>query len=334
MLRNKKGIAIPFFAIMIVAIIGLGALVIDISQAYSLKTRIKSAIDLSCIAGISQLVNQSNISTAKDITLQYLNDNLTMTIPSFNPLTLSSQGLSVQVGVYDISSMNFTWDEANPKVNAIMISYTYNSMNILGPVFMIDSIQVQDSATSVKQIAGHMAPGGGFPLAIQSTLLSQARANNNMVDLVQAGTANSFFTAFDSSNASTDSIKQIVNYFKDQSLGVSPPSLTVGEEFQINNGNLTSLYMTVDDPVFEGMTYVAPIVQVNQNFTNKIKVEGFIGFTINDIYKAGNNYHIAATIIPGYVDNRWSGLTIAAGPGADISPEDQALLASSYGLVQ
>lgn len=46
-----------------------------------------------------------------------------------------------------------------------------------------------------------------------------------------------------------------------------------------------------------------------------------------------NEYHIEGTIIPGYIDNMWSGLTIYAGPG-DINPQDQGLLANSFGLIQ
>lgn len=331
--RSQQGTIIPLIAIMLTAILGIGALVIDLSQAYSVQTRIKNAIDLSCLAGISQLTNQSNVAIAKNIALTYLNENLTMSLPSFLPLTLENPNLSLKVGVYDFNAMSFTWDEASPLVNSIMISYAYNSTNILGTVFMINSIQVSDKATSVKQIAGKMPPGGGFPIAIKSSVLTEAKANNNMFDLVQSGTPNSYFTAFDASTASASDIQQILEYFKNQSGGFKPPSLTVGEEFQINNGNLTTVYMTLDDSSFLGKTYISPVVNVNQNFSNLVTVEGFIGFTLNNIYMTGNDYHIAGTIIPGYVDNKWSGLVIGAGPG-DIPEENQSLLASSYGLIE
>ena len=333
MCRNEHGIAMVFFAIMMVVVIGLGAMVVDLSQAYSIKTRIKNAVDLSTIAGISQLVNQSSVVGVKNVALNYLNDNLAMTIPSFSPLVLSSEGLSIQVGVYDPSSMNFTWNENSPSVNAIMISYSYYSMNILGSVFMIDNIQISDSSTALKQPAGGVPPGGGFPLAIQSSLLAQAKANNNMLDLVTGGIQNSYFSAFKSNDASANDIKDILDHFQNPLVGEKSPSLTVGQEFQINNGSLTSVYMALNESFFEGKTFVSPIVQADQNFTNMIKVQGFVGLTINDIYKVGNDYHIAATIIPGYIDNTWSGLTISAGPG-NISVEDQSLLATSFGLVQ
>ena len=331
--RNKNGVAIAFFAVLTIVVIGLAALVVDISQLYSVKTRIKSALDQSVLAGISQLVNQSNISDAKNLALQYLNENLTMTFPSFNPLSLDSSNLSIQVGVYDLTNMIFNWNESSPNVNAIMISYTYKTMTIFGGFLGVNELVVSDSSVSVKQIAGRMPSGGGFPLAIERSVLPQARTNANMIDLVQSGTTNSFFTAFSSSNASTSDIKNILEYFKEQTLGVTPPSLAVGEEFQINNGNLTSVYMTLSDPIYIGKTFLSPIVKSNQNFINIVKVEGFIGFTINNIYMAGNDYHIAGTIIPNYVDNKWSGLIIGAGPG-DIPKEDQSLLAVSYALAE
>ena len=331
--RDKKGFMMAFFAILIAVIIALSAFVIDLSQVYAVKTRIKNAIDHSVLAGISQLTSQANVASAKNLALQYLNENLTMTLPSFSPLALDNSDLSIQIGVYDFKTMTFKSDELNPAVNALMITYSYNSMAIFGSVFGANNILVSDSSTSVKQIAGKMPPGGGFPLAIERAVLSQSRANANMIDLVQSGTANSFFTAFEAGNADSNKIKQIISYFVEPVSGVTPPTLTVGQEFQINNGNLTSVYMSLSESSFEGKTFISPIVKLDQGFTNVIKVEGFIGFTINDIYKSGNDYHIAGTIIPSYVDNKWSGLIVGAGPG-DIPQEDQEQLAVAYGLIQ
>lgn len=333
-MRNNQGIAIAFFALIIAIAIGFGALVIDLAQAYSLQTRIKNAIDIASLAGISQLINQTNITASKNTALQYLNTNLSMTISNFDPITLNDNNLLIQCGIYNSSNMTFTLDETSAQINSLRISYKYNSMSYLAYFFMINNIPITESSTSAKQVAGNMAPGGGFPLAIQSTVLAQGRTNNNMIDLSQTGTTNSFFTAFDGANANTSDIKQIINYFTDPTSGIKPPSLTVGQDFQINNGSLSTIYMTLQGSNFIGKTFVSPIVTLTGGFSNMVTVEGFIGWTINNIYKSGNEYHIAGTIIPSYIDNNWSGLTLSAGPVPDIAPEDQSLLATSYGLVQ
>ena len=334
MLRNNQGSVMPLVALLLTTVLGMGALVIDISQAYTNQTKVKNALDFASLAGISQLINQQDVSAAKNIALNFLNNNLTSTIPSFNNLSLNSEGLSIQVGVYNINNMTFIQDELNPNVNALMISYTYNSMSFFGQIFSMNNTQVFDSTTTVKQIAGQMAPGGGFPLAINRTELTMARANNNMIDLVQSGGGeNSYFTTFMSENANANDITEIINYFINQETGISPPSLTVGETFAINNGTIMSVYMTLDPNYFIGMTFISPIVSVNGGFTNMVTVEGFVGYTINNIYDVMNVYHLEGTIIPGYIDNMWGGLTIYAGPG-DINPQDQELLSNSFGLIQ
>ncbi len=331
--RNERGLAVAFFAILLTSILGLGSLVIDVSQSYSLRTRIKNAVDFASIAGVSQLSNSTDINNAKNTALQYLNDNLSMLLPSYSTLTLDNPDVSIQVGSYDFNGMTFVENEVSPSTNAIRVYYSYKSVPFLAIVFMIDNIQISESAVAAKQIAGNMAPGGGFPLALNSSLLSIANNNNNMIDLVQSGIANSYFTSFNSDNANASDIKEIIDYFQNQSIGVSPPALMVGEHFQISNGNLTSVYNQLDSTYFEGKTFVSPIITLDQGFTNNVTVQGFVGITIDDVYKIGNDYHIAATVIPKYIDNMWSGLTVGAGPG-NIVLDDQALLATSFGLVQ
>ena len=90
--------------------------------------------------------------------------------------------------------------------------------------------------------------------------------------------------------------------------------------------------MTLDSTYFEGKTFVAPVITPDQNFASMVTVQAFVGLTIDDVYKVGNDYHISATLIPKYIDNMWSGLTVGAGPG-NISTQDQSVLATSFGLV-
>jgi len=332
-MRNQSGIAITYVAILLIPIISIGALMLDLSEGYALKAKIKNAVDFASLAGISQLVNSSDYTAAKNISLSYLNDNLSSNIRNFTPLTLQNSRLSIQIGKYDTTTKQFTPDEASIDSNAMRIFYKHTNNTFLSNIFMITSLDVSDSSIAMKQIAGGIAPGGGFPLAINITELDNASANNNNIDLTQNGaTENSYFTAFDDDNASANSIKEIIRHFKDPSSGISPPSLTINEIFQINNGSITSVYQELDDPAFIGMTFVSPVVSLNGEFSNTVTVEGFVGYKINEITKEQNIYHIKGTVIPGYIDNNWSGLIIGAGPG-NIPNEDKALLANSFGLI-
>ena len=117
--RNNKGIALAFIALLLTVIIGLGAIVVDLAQAYTLKTKIKNAIDSAVLAGISQLTSQSDVTSAKNKALELLNTNLTSTISPFTALTLGSSDLSIQTGVYDSSTMTFTESDTDANVNAV-----------------------------------------------------------------------------------------------------------------------------------------------------------------------------------------------------------------------
>ena len=326
-MRNKKGIAALYLLILLIPLVGLASLVIDSAEGYSLKSKIKNAVDFSALAGISQLKNSQN--SAKNTALEYLNDNLSSTIPNFQRLAADSNGISIQLGNYDSMSMTFTPNESI-NANSLMISYVHKKKTGLGSILMIDYIDVYDSAISALQAAGQLAKGGGFPLAINSSELSIARTNNNMINLIQqGGNKNSYFTAFSDSNASANDIKQIIKYFEDPSSGLEPPSLIVGKIFQINNGAINSIYNDLDSTPYIGMTFIFPIVSIDGNFTNDVKVEGFVGLQIDNV----SNNNIAGTVIPGYIDNKWSGLTVSAGPG-NINPDDQGLLANAFGLIQ
>lgn len=334
--RNKKGVALPLIAVMLTTLLGIGALVVDLAEGYSLKTRIKNAVDLSVLAGVSQLTDTSSqsITNAKDTALSLLNSNLTMSIVGFSTLTLASPELSIQTGVYDSSTMTFTATESSSSINALKVTYTHTAMTTLGSIFMINTLDISDNTIARKQIAGQMPPGGGFPLAIDSSVLTTALSNSNMATLNQElMTENSYFTTYEEMSANASDITSILDYFEDQTTGTKPPALAVGNDFQINNGSISSVYMSINYETFEGMTYIAPVITVDMTFSNMVQVEGFIGFTITDIYEDMSKYYTDITIIPGYIDNTWSGLTIGSGVG-NIGSSEQTLLSNSFGLAQ
>ena len=330
-MRHNEGIVIPFFVLLIPLLIGLAGFVIDVGQQYSIKTRIQSAIDLATLAGASQISTSSSVSNIKNTALNYLNNNLTMTLPSFQALTLDSDGLLIQVSVYDSTVKTFTENESLSNANSLRISYDYNYMTLFTPIFMIDSLQISDHAISARQAAGYMPPGTGFPLVLDSSTLSIARSNNNMLDLFQSGTGeNSYWTTFTNNTPTINDVRDIIDYFQ-YGTGIKPPGLTVNDTFVINNGSKAGLYMDMEPSVLIGMTYVFPIVTTDM--TSTVKASGFVGATVNDIYDNMGDQHVSITIDPKYVDNSFSGLGIGPGP-ANINPDDQGLLANAFGLIE
>ena len=319
----------PFVAILLTVVISLGAMVIDLSNGYSLKTRIKNAIDQSTLAGTSQLAGPATVSNAKNLALQYLTDNLTKTIPSFSSLSLNSTGLSIKAGLYDFTNMTFTWDEVSPNVNSIMVSYTYNSMTFFSNIFMVSSINVGDGATAAKQPAAKALPGSGFPLVIYTTALDGAV--NNMITLYSAsGMDNSYWTDYTNNNASTTDIKNVVDYFQ-TGMGTMPPGITVNDTFRVNDGGMGGVFMNLDPNILVGMSYLFSLVTPGAN--SQVKADGFIGATINSIVDSMGTKSIAITITPGFIDNTFGGLQLNS-VMTNVSQNNQSLLADAYGLVQ
>lgn len=332
MLRNEKGVAIVFFALMLVITLGMGALVTDLSLAHSNRTRIKNALDFASLAGISQLTNPASVSNAKQTALDYLNNNLSMTLSSFTPLSLSSNGLSIQAGIYDFNNMTFTFDEANSNINALMISYNYNSPTFFSDIFMINSASISESTTASKQIAAYASPGGAFPLIIYSTSL--ANIMNNVLDLVVYSAAqmdNSYWTDYTSSNPSTTDVNNILDYFQ-YGMGTAPPGITLNDTFNVNDGGMGGIFMNLDVNALAGMTLLFSIVSPTL-MSGEVMADGFLGGTINSVTDSMGQKSISLTVIPGYIDNSFGGLQIDSGM-TNVNPGDESYLAKAFGLVQ
>ncbi len=331
MKRNDKAIALPFFALVAIVILGLGAMVIDVAQEYALKTRIQNALDASVLAGASQLKNGSSISTIKNLALNYLNNNLTMTLPSFQSLALDSPGLLIEVGVYDPSTMTFTQNESLSVANSLRASFTYSAKTFLAGIFMINSIQISDDAVVARQIAGYAPPGTSFPLTINSSELTNALTNENMIDLYQSGTGeNSYWTVFTNNSPSNTDVNNILDYFQ-YGTGTKPSTVSVSDSFVINNGAMSGIYNNLEKANFENMTFVFAVV--TPNMSNIVVANGFVGAVINNIENSMGDQHITITVDPNYIDNTYGGLGVGNGPG-NIGMPEQSLLANAYGLVQ
>lgn len=319
-----------FFTMMLSVFIGTCCMVIDASQTFSYKSRLKTACDLASLAGVSQLVSTSNVSDAKTAALNFLNNNLTTTLPGFTPLTQSSPNLTLQVGVYDSTTAMFSWDETNPSANAVKVEYLYPSRSNLAEYFMINIINITGSAIASKQPANSSATGTSFPLIVLDHALSTASVTGNTITLSQEGASqNSYFSAFDSNNANQSDINQIIYNFQSGS-GTQSPSITTNTSYRADTSSPNGIYTSLNESLLEGRTFVFPIGAINGNDST---IVGFAGATIDDIDTTART--ITITFIPGYIDNSFGGTTIIGNGEVGITePVELALLANSFLLVQ
>lgn len=329
--RNKKGIALALVALLIPVILAYGAYVVDLSQAYAVNSRIRNAVDLASLAGISQLQDEDNVSDAKNTALSVLNSNLSQTVMGFTALTLSSSSLTLQVGIYDFNGRTFTWDEASSSVNALKIAYSYNSMTNFTPSFITSSIMLTGNAIAAKQPAGYMPPGTGFPLVIGANSMALCSAMTSMITLDQAMSSNSWWTAFDSMGGTSQVLDILWYWMYGSGSGTQPSGLTVGEEFTRHLGSNANIYSNINPSLLEGNTYIFPVG--TDTGGNMIRTDAFVGATVDDVDVV--NEEIDITIIPGYIVNTYGGAKVSnSSNNSAICSSGGSYLSYAYTLVQ
>lgn len=92
-IRNKKGNAAIILCLVITALLGFTAYVVDIGIAYIEKTKLSNAIDSSILAASLEL--PENKSSAQQVALDYLNKN--KVDPNKTTITISDDGKSIQI---------------------------------------------------------------------------------------------------------------------------------------------------------------------------------------------------------------------------------------------
>lgn len=334
-IRNKSGVALAFFSIFIPVLIGFIGLVVDISQVYAYSSRIKSAVDMASLAGISQLQTVANITTAKTTALTYLNSNLTTTIPNFTSLSLGATGLTIQGGVYDFATSSWTFDESSSSVNSLKVAYTYSVNSLLANYFMISSFSTTSNSIAAKNYAGTALTGTAFPQAVNESALTTALAASNVVNLYvdAGGSTNSYFTSFDSSPTSSEVINDFLHFRTGG--GTYPTSISVGSTYTYITSAFTKAIVFITELffwIFSGGTAGNFILPVVSESSGTLTTKGFIGASITSFGLGAMGYYTTITIIPGYIDNTWSGCQLGTDP--TVTGSEKTLLANAYGIVQ
>lgn len=335
--RNDSGIALAFFSIFIPVLIGFIGLVVDLSQVYAYSSRIKSATDLACLAGVSQMESVADVTTAKTTALSYLNNNLSMTLPNFTNLTLSSTGLSIQGGVYNFSNSSWTFDESSSSVNSIRITYTYTINSLLAGYFMINSFNTSSNSIAAKYYAGTALDDTACPITVDQSVLTNlvASGSNDITLYVDAGTdTNAYFSTFDNMS----NYGQVVSYLNHLRMdgGMSStdvlPQVAIGSTFDYISMSLNKNHVFTDELLGWTLTandkYIFPVV--SDDAMGTLTVKGFLGAQVTAFGLGAMGYYIDITVIPGYLDNVQGGLKLGEPTITDSS--EKALLADSYGI--
>ncbi|WP_175637519.1 Tad domain-containing protein, partial [Sinomonas mesophila] len=145
-LADERGAVAVLVAVLMVALVGAGALAVDIGRIGAEKAQLQNGADASALAIAGNCVKTPSTctSSADGLAAQYTPAN-------------SNNGSTVPASVTFPSSKTVTVQTSTP---------TSGLSLVLAPIFGMASMQVEASATAEW---GYPGAGSGFPLALSDT---------------------------------------------------------------------------------------------------------------------------------------------------------------------
>jgi Flp pilus assembly protein TadG len=125
-MRNRKGVIIVIFGIMMVVLMGAAAMSIDMSRIWAMRNELQTAADAAALAGAIQLTPPYDADFASDTANSYARRNLVLgALPSVD---------QVQLGVWDDSAATFTNGATPTNAVRVIVSHTTSGliMGMLG----------------------------------------------------------------------------------------------------------------------------------------------------------------------------------------------------------
>jgi Flp pilus assembly protein TadG len=316
---DESGATAVIVAVVLVALLGMGALAVDLGHLYSVENQLKKAAEAGALAGARGLWPQ-DISTAVSRNPNCaqgaawaLNTTMSNKVEGVN---LAADEVRVEVGRWNYDTRTFT---PGMSTNANGARVTTNRANVpiyLGRIFGISSKDLSASAIAIMDIINSMP--GQIPIAISKrNAVPESNLAEGALLTIQFGTSSStneqigwqnggwFAKPPDSASASV-----ISNYIVDG----TTPVLVVGDTINLSNGEFTSSLHTLKTALANalasgagGLDTFVPVVNTN-DFTQTDTVQGFVHFLITDVTIQGNN-----KTVTGYVQE--AGILTTGSPG-------------------
>src|SRR5690349_12618084 len=120
--RNRKGVIIVIFAIMMVVLMGAAAMSIDMSRVWAMRNELQTSADAAALAGAIQLTPPFDPAYASDSATSYARRNRVLS--DFPAVDV------VQVGVWDDSLTTFTSGATPTNAVRVVVSHATNGLII------------------------------------------------------------------------------------------------------------------------------------------------------------------------------------------------------------
>jgi Flp pilus assembly protein TadG len=302
---DESGATAVIVALLLVVLLGMGALGIDIGHMYAVDNQLKKAAEAGALAGARGLWPQdisSAVSRDPDCATGAtwaLNTAMSNKVEGVN---LAADEVKVEVGRWDYATRTFIPGISTDANGVRVTTYRANIPMFLAKIFGIFSKDLSASATAIMDIIGSMP--GQIPVA-----LSKRNANNakGAQLIIQFGTSSStnvqigwqdggwFTVQPDSCSASV-----VSSYINGDC-----PQVSYGQTLNLSNGEFTSglqnLKTLLDNSTYyyngqQALDTYVPVVNTD-DFTQTDTVQGFVHFLITAITIQGSNKTITGEVL-------------------------------------
>lgn len=330
--NQTGGVAIPF-ALCLVMLLGMAAIVIDLGHAYVVKQEMQKACEAGACAGATALFLNSDGTPSADPQWDHAVTAATNAVKQniVDGTILSDfNSINVEKGYWDCTwGPNTTPDHligylnpagysptTPPQYPAVKVSLTKTAggtgtsaplATYLASVVGINTMEVRSSSVAARFYPSTIY--NAFPFAIPKTFFTKD-ANGILepncgpppatfnVSNVPSTTDPGQWTTFNETNPSSNTVNSMII---DHNTTVS-----IGNQVNLTNGTQNDIYKTVRDYCI-GKTYMAVVVDMDSG--NPATVVGFVAVKIKDADN-GSNAYVTCEWVPGYVNP----LATGAGP--------------------
>jgi Flp pilus assembly protein TadG len=291
--QDDSGAVAVYVAIILMVLLGAGALTVDIAHMVSVKRELTKAAEAGALSGARALWPQ-DLSTAltrdPDCVTAMNVASTTTTKNRVEGANLTTVEVTVEVGRWDYATKVFT-PGINPNANGVRVTTRRNNVQmILAQILGQGPRNMRASAVGIMDFACAIGKGC-LPIAV-----NQDYAQTPHITIYigfnpdPEDNGGWFAVAPDSASAST---------FKQYIQNDSCPPLNIGDTIDLENGVDTTALQELADELQnhpDGWVVFLPVVDTPK-FNHEDQIDAFVPVKITEVKTTGNPKYVKADVL-------------------------------------
>jgi Flp pilus assembly protein TadG len=290
---SESGAVAVYVAILLVVLLGAGALTIDIAHLASVKRELVKAAEAGALSGARGLWPVDLATAASrdpDWVTAQTKASTTATKNRVNGANLTTDEVTVQVGRWNYATKTFTPGN-NASANSVRVTASRANVTMIlaqvlgqGPKNMsATAIAVMDFATAVGK--------GTLPIAVNQDY-AKTPGITVYIGFNPDAEDNGGWFALDPDSASASTFK---NYIKNDAC----PPLHIGDTIDLQNGcDTTALQLLADELINYpgGWVVLLPVVDTPK-FNHEDQIDAFVPIKITQVKTSGSPKYVKGTVL-------------------------------------